>query len=126
MYAGGPPVYFACGTPASWIRFRVRRPVSALVVEIAIAAAFSTFAAYAFSGAGTISPLPLLPYALVVIALIYLARGMLILPQAFGKCVYTKRRRDILYSATSAVLGGCCAFATYNTWTQLVQRASMQ
>ena len=126
MYVGGRPVYFACGTPDSWIGLRERWPKAAFLVEVGLALLFATFAMYAFSGAGGISPLPLLPYGLAATAGIYLGRGILLIPQAFGRCIYTIPGRDRLYSTMSAGIGAACGFVTYRHWPELVQRASLQ
>ena len=50
------------------------------LITIGIAAVLAIWAAYAFSGAGLIGRLPLLRTGLVVITLIYLARGLIIVP----------------------------------------------
>lgn len=50
------------------------------LATIGIAAVLAIWAAYAFSGAGLIRRLPLLRTGLVVISVIYLARGLVLIP----------------------------------------------
>lgn len=126
MYAGGRRVYVACGAPDKWIGFRERRPAVAFAVEVVLAMLFAALALYAFSGAGDIPAMPLLPYGVATVALVYLVRGILLIPQMFGKCIYTKRGRDRLYSALAGGIGVTCAIATYRDWSELVRRASLQ
>lgn len=52
------------------------------VITLGIALVLFAWAAYALSGAGVISRLPLLRYALIIITAIYLLRGLVILPMA--------------------------------------------
>jgi hypothetical protein len=50
------------------------------LVTLAIAVVLSTFAAYAFSGAGVIARLPFLKIGLLVVGGIYTLRGLFLLP----------------------------------------------
>jgi hypothetical protein len=52
------------------------------VITFGIAVVLFTWAAYALSGAGVLSRLPLLRYALIIITGIYLLRGLVIVPMA--------------------------------------------
>jgi hypothetical protein len=84
--AGGPSWYrfFGAGEPIARAAER-GSPVPALITT-AIAALLLVWAAYAFSGAGLLRRLPLLRTGLVIISLIYLARGaFLFVPSAFNR-----------------------------------------
>lgn len=75
---------------ARWYRFfgageRMARAAEAgraypAVVTVAIAAMLALWAAYAFSGAGLLAPLPHVRAALCLIAAIYLVRGLVLVP----------------------------------------------
>ena len=118
MYFGGPVAYRYCGTPEPLIRFRVRHPGSAFLVEFALFVLFSLFAAYAFSGAGLIRPVPWRAPGLAVIALIYLLRGALAVLQLTGS-VSLSRPRDILYSVLALLIGVAYAIPTWMHWADL-------
>jgi hypothetical protein len=84
--AGGPDWYrfFGAGEPLARAAER-GSPIPALITT-AIAVLLLLWAAYAFSAAGLVQRLPLLRTGLVVISLIYLARGLfLFAPAAFGR-----------------------------------------
>jgi hypothetical protein len=89
---GGPDWYRFFGAGEGMARAAERgSPVPALVT-VGIAAGLSLWAAYAWSGAGLIGRLPLLRLGLVLIAAIYLVRGLMLpaavvlggKPDAFG------------------------------------------
>jgi hypothetical protein len=118
MYFGGPRIYRLCGTPERMIAFRLSRPVAALAVEVVLAAMFATFAAYAFSSAGLIRPLPWLRRGLIVTAVIYIARGMFVIPQlTWRKANWNDR--DRLYSCIALVVGVAYSVSTYFQWETL-------
>ena len=112
MYFGGPEMYRWCGTPEPLVAFRVSRPVAALFVEVLLAAIFATFAAYAYSGAEIIRPLPWLAEGLVVTTVIYLLRGAFVIPQLIWRPAYGNTR-DVLYSCIALAVGLAYGFPTY-------------
>lgn len=83
---GGPDWYrfFGAGEPIARAAER-GSPIPALLT-LGIATVLAIWAAYAFSGAGLLRPLPLLRTGLVVIMAIYLARGaVLFMPATFNR-----------------------------------------
>lgn len=79
---GGPDWYRFFGAGEEMARMAERGMIQPTLITLGIASVLATWAAYAFSGAGLIARLPLLKTGLVVITLIYLARGLLIIPAA--------------------------------------------
>lgn len=77
---GGPDWYRFFGAGEGMARMADRGMIQPTLITLGITAVLAIWAAYAFSGAGLIARLPLLRTGLVVITLIYLARGLLILP----------------------------------------------
>ena len=77
---GGPDWYRFFGAGEEMARMAERGMIQPTLITIGIAGMLALWAAYAFSGAGVIGRLPLLRTGLVVITLIYLARGLLIIP----------------------------------------------
>ena len=77
---GGPDWYRFFGAGEEMAGMGERGMIQPTLVTVGISAILAIWAAYAFSGAGLIRRLPLLRTGLVVITLIYLARGLLVLP----------------------------------------------
>jgi len=82
VIVGGPDWYRFFGAGEGMARMAERGMIQPTLITLGIAAVLAIWAAYAFSGAGLIGKLPLLRTGLVVITLIYLARGLLIVPAA--------------------------------------------
>ena len=80
VIVGGPNWYRFFGAGEEMARMAERGMIQPALITIGIAAVLAIWAAYAFSGAGLIGRLPLLRTGLVVISLIYLARGLIIVP----------------------------------------------
>lgn len=80
VIVGGPDWYRFFGAGEGMARMAERGMIQPALITIGIAAVLAIWAAYAFSGAGLIGRLPLLRTGLVVITLIYLARGLIIVP----------------------------------------------
>ena len=72
---GGPRWYRAFGAGERVAREAERGLPWPALMTIGVACVLAVWAAYAFSGAGLIRPLPLLRAALVAVTAIYLARG---------------------------------------------------
>lgn len=87
-------------------------------MTVAIAVILAFWAAYAFSGAGTIRRLPLLRTGLVVIAAIYLARGAVLFP-SLAMAPYPRSGFDIWSSAIVLVYGLTYAIGTWLAWPRL-------
>lgn len=77
---GGPAWYCFFGAGEDMARMAEQGSPTPALVTLAIAAVLAVWAAYAFSGAGLLWRLPLLRTALVLIAAVYLARGMVLVP----------------------------------------------
>jgi hypothetical protein len=91
------------------------------LITLAIAALLAIWAAYAFSGAGVLRRLPLLRTGLVVITLIYLARGLVIVPLVVRQ---PAAATPFDYWSSVIVLGYGLAYAigTWATWPALRTR----
>jgi hypothetical protein len=117
---GGPAWYRFFGAGERMVRLAQRGSPRAAVITACIAAVLALWAAYGFSGAGVIPRLPLLRVGLVVIAAIYLARGL-----AFP--VMWVWRSDLspafLAWSSAIVLGMGVAYAvgTWAAWGRLGQ-----
>ncbi len=84
--AGGPVWYRYFGAGEGIARLAERGDWRPAVITAAIAAMLVLAAAYAFSGAGLITRLPLLRTGLVFISAVYLLRGLIVLrPSALGR-----------------------------------------
>lgn len=95
------------------------------VITAGIAAVLAVWALYAFSGAGVIRRLPCLRLALLLIALIYLARGLLGIPLVLlVDDPYTRELRNrmtfmVVSSAICILLGLCYAVGAATVWRSL-------
>lgn len=77
---GGPDWYRFFGAGEGMARAAARGDWQPTLITLAIAAVLLIWAAYAFSGAGTLPRLPLLRTGLVTITAIYLLRGLIFVP----------------------------------------------
>jgi putative oxidoreductase len=77
---GGPDWYRFFGAGERMARMAARGSPYPALVTLGIAAVLGVWALYALSGAGVIRRLPLLRLALVLIAAVYLGRGVLGIP----------------------------------------------
>ena len=116
---GGPDWYRFFGAGEVLARAAERgSPVPAVMTAV-IAAILATWAAYAFSAAGSISRLPLRRTALIAIATVLLARSAL----AFVPAAWEPENRTIAFifwtSFACFVLGGCFAVGTWRAWSTL-------
>jgi len=75
IIVGGPAWYRFFGAGEGMARLAERGALRPTLMTFLIAFVLAIWAAYAFSGAGLLPPLPLLRLGLVVIAVIYLLRG---------------------------------------------------
>ena len=80
VIVGGPDWYRFFGAGEEMAVAAERGSWRPTVITMGIAALLAVWALYAFSGAGRIARLPLLRTGLVVIAAIYLARGLILVP----------------------------------------------
>ena len=115
---GGGKWYRFLGAGEKLARAVERGDRSPALLTLGIAITLMVWAAYAFSGAGLIGPMPLLRTGLVVIALVCLGRGLAVLaPKAW--------RPDLSFSfklwSSLIVLGIGTAYAvgTWQAWPHL-------
>jgi len=80
VIVGGPDWYRFFGAGEGLARAAERGSWTPVVITLGIATILAIWSAYAFSGAGLIPRLPLLRTGLVTISVIYLARGLILLP----------------------------------------------
>ena len=77
---GGPDWYRFFGAGEGMARAAARGDLRPTLITLGIAAVLLVWAAYAFSGAGSLPRLPLLRTGLVVITTIYLLRALIFVP----------------------------------------------
>jgi hypothetical protein len=77
---GGPDWYRFFGAGEGIARAAARGDWAPMVITLVISAILLIWAAYAFSGAGSLPRVPLLRTSLVVITAIYLLRGLIFVP----------------------------------------------
>lgn len=121
VIAGGPDWYRFFGAGEGMARTAERGSLTPALVTLGIAIVLAAWAAYAFAGAGLIRRLPLMRTALVVIAAIYLARGLVLVP---ALAVNPDRLSgfDIWSSLIVLVYGLAYAIGTWRAWPELSRR----
>jgi hypothetical protein len=119
--AGGPGWYRFFGAGERVARMAEQGSATPAAMASGIALLLAIAAAYAFSGAGLIRPLPLLRPGLVAITAVYLARGLVVLwPAAL-------RRPDLstaflTWSSLVVLLFGVIYLVgTWRAWSTLAQ-----
>ena len=119
---GGPDWYRFFGAGERMARHAARGSPYPAVITAGIAAVLAVWMLYALSGAGVIRRLPLLRTALVLIAAIYLGRGVLGIPLvllADDPYANQLKGRMTFMAVTSAiciVLGLCYAAGAAHAW----------
>ena len=112
---GGPAWYRFFGAGDRMAQLAARGSSYPALLTAGLAAVLGVWALYALSGAGLVRPLPLLRPALILIAAVYLARGLLGIPVVLlADDPYTRQLRErmtfmLVTSATCLVLGICYA-----------------
>lgn len=115
IIAGGPAWYRFFGAGEQMARLAARGSLYPAVVTAGIAAILAVWTLYALSGAGVIRRLPLLRTALVLIAAIYLGRGVLGIPlvlawdDPYARQLGARMTFMIVTSAICVALGVCYA-----------------
>ena len=115
----GPPAYRYFGAGEDMARQAEAGSFVPAAMTLVIAAVFAVFALYAFSGAGRFRRLPLLRTGLVVISVIYLARGLSLLPELAKYDSGTVLPRHLAFSFTSLVIGLLYLAGTVLLWPSL-------
>ena len=119
---GGPDWYRFFGAGEAMARLAARGSPYPAVVTAGIAAILAVWMLYALSGAGVIRPLPFLRPGLVLIAAIYLGRGLLGIPVVlFAEDPYAHELKArmtfmIVSSAICIGLGLCYAVGAAQAW----------
>jgi hypothetical protein len=112
---GGPDWYRFFGAGEQMARLAARGSIYPSAVTAAIAVVLGVWALYALSGAGVIRRLPFVRLALVLIAAIYLARGILgvplvlIMDDPYANELRARMTFMVLSSAACVCLGLCYA-----------------
>lgn len=114
----GPPAYRYFGAGEAMVRKAEQGSILPAALTVGVAGVFVLFAAYAFSAAGVLTPLPRLRAALVSISLIYLLRGLSALPQgvALARAPDLLPPRFLLVSLVALGVGVLHAAGTARTW----------
>ncbi|WP_282946342.1 MULTISPECIES: hypothetical protein [unclassified Sphingopyxis] len=115
---GGPDWYRFFGAGEAMARAAARGDWRPALITLGIAAALLVWAAYAFSGAGSLPRLPLLRPGLVVITAIYLLRGLLFVPVNLVRHSHSAEFA-LWSSAIVLVLGAVHAAGTIKAWGYL-------
>jgi putative oxidoreductase len=113
---GGPEWYRFFGAGERMARLAARGSIYPAVITAGIAVVLGVWALYAFSGAGVIRRLPFVRLALVSIAAIYLARGILGIPlvlmleDPYSNQLRARMTFMVVSSVVCVCLGLCYAF----------------
>lgn len=119
---GGPDWYRFFGAGEQMARMAARGSPVPTVITLGIAALLAVWMLYALSGAGVIRRLPFLRLALVLIAAVYLGRGVLGVPlvllgdDPYANQLKAKMTFMIVTSAVCVVLGLCYAAGAAHLW----------
>jgi hypothetical protein len=122
IIVGGPGWYRFFGAGERMARLSARGSAYPAVVTAAIASLLGLWALYGLSGSGVIRRLPLLRPALVLIATVYLARGLLGIPAVLlVESPYADELKGrmtfmAVSSLTCVLLGLCYASGAARAW----------
>lgn len=115
---GGPDWYRRFGAGEEFASKAAAGSWMPTLVTCGIALVLFSWAAYAFSGAGLIPPLPLIKIALIGITAVYLLRGLAIVPLL----TFAQQHSTPFLIQSSVVClgyGVVHALGTYQVWEQL-------
>jgi hypothetical protein len=103
----GAPAYRYLGAGERMARLAERGEPGPPIITAALTLTFAAWAAYAFSGAGILRPLPFLRPVLVLIGAVYTLRGVVLAPQLvwFLAGPPPIAGRHLVFSAISLVIG---------------------
>jgi hypothetical protein len=119
----GGPAYRYFGAGETFARRAEAGSLQPAMMTLVIAMAFFVLAAYGFAGAGLIRRLPLTRTALVACAVVYLLRGLSVIPETLA--VHAGRiipPRYLVFSLVSLAVGICYALGTIGAWSRLRTR----
>lgn len=115
---GGPAWYRFFGAGERMAQMAAQGSPRAAAITLFIAAVLAVWAAYAFSGAGLLPPLPLLRTALVLISAVYLLRGALL----FAMLAFKPQMLNAFWVWSSLIVlayGLAYAIGTARAWSSL-------
>lgn len=115
---GGPDWYRFFGAGEGMARAAARGEWRPTLITLGIATVLLVWAAYAFSGAGSLPRLPLLSTGLIVITAIYLLRGLLFVPFHLWRPQHSDGFA-IWSSLIVLVYGAVYAAGTFKAWRHL-------
>ena len=115
---GGPDWYRFFGAGEGMARAAARGDLRPTLITLGIGAVLLIWAAYAFSGAGSLPRLPLLRTGLIVITAIYLLRGLFFMPLHFWRPQHSDSFA-IWSSLIVLVYGAVYAVGTFRAWRHL-------
>jgi hypothetical protein len=115
---GGPDWYRFFGAGEGMARAAARGDLRPTLITLAIGAILLIWAAYAFSGAGSLPRLPLLRTGLIVITAIYLLRGLIFVP--LNMLRHTHSSEFAIWSSLIVfIYGAVYAAGTFKAWRHL-------
>ena len=120
LYGGNAYRYFGAGERMARMAER-GSPEPALITTVLVLL-FGAWAAYAFSGAGVLAPLPWIRSCRSCIGLVYTARGLVVIPQVFlwlSAGSVGVPLRHLVFSTVSLVVGVTYVAGTCLAWRTL-------
>jgi hypothetical protein len=120
VIAGGPDWYRFFGAGEDMARMAERGSARPALITLGIAAVLATWSAYALAGAGRIRRLPLMRTVLLAITVIYLLRGLVLVP---ALAMNGGRVDSFLLWSSLVVLayGVTYAVGTFRAWPALAR-----
>ena len=117
----GAPAYRYFGAGDWMIRKAESGSALPALVTLLAAIVFAAFGMYALSGAGWTPRLPALGTGLAVISGIYVARGLVVIPQLIGltRGKGSVPTREVVFSLVSAFVGVVYGAGTASAWSNL-------
>jgi len=116
----GPSAYRYFGAGERMARLAERGSSEPTSITAVLVLLFASWAAYAFSGAGLIRPLPRLQTLLLLIGLLYAGRGLAVFPQAYLRLSGGEAAvpfRHLAFSLASLVIGMTYLVGTFRAST---------
>ncbi|MFN7747906.1 MAG: hypothetical protein ACK5OO_03085 [Cyclobacteriaceae bacterium] len=115
----GPTAYRYFGAGEEMATLAEQGSWQPFILTLFIALVLFVFGFYAWSGAGAFRKLPLLRWALVIIAGIYVLRGLGLFVQLLGVLKEETRNQDLTFSGISLVIGLCYVAGIRLNWNRL-------
>ena len=123
IIVSGAHAYRFFRAPDSYADAVARGSLKPHVVTAIIAMILFTWSAYAFSAAGIVAPLPLLPWIITAITAVYMIRGLALLLQLYKINIFTAGHRvvtrDLVFSGIVLSTGFMHLVATIDLFRNL-------